>query len=243
MAKAKAEKNKKEESKKFSLSETKNWYNDRYQSVLVQRNVLFFITILALGGLILSAFAVAALNNRKTFEPFVIEIEEKTGAVSQINASSLEEYKADEVLMRYFVIKYIRAHENYSASDFGRYVQLIRLMSNAPVYRSFIKEVGTGNEDSPYHLGTNAIRTIDIKSISNIDKRANMIQVRIRKRQIKTQNSAIEWEKHYIITLTYQYINVDFTQNQRLTNPLGFTVTNYSIDRDSGEGDDDKYAK
>jgi len=243
MAKAKVDKNKKAEGKKFSLSETKNWYNDRYQSVLVQRNVLFFITILALGGLILSAFAVAALNNRKTFEPFVIEIEEKTGAVSQINASSLQKYKADEILMRYFVIKYVRAHENYAASDFRRYFNLMRLMSNANVYRDFVKEVGTGNEDSPYHLGTNAIRTIDIKSISIIPSKENMVQIRVRKRQIKTQNGAVEWEKHFIITLTYKYLDVDFTENERLTNPLGFTVTSYRIDRDSGEKDDDKYAK
>lgn len=242
MAKAKVEQQKKED-KKFSLSKTKNWYNDRYQSVLVQRNVLFFITILALGGLILSVFAVAALNNRKTFEPFVIEVEEKTGAVSQINASSLEKYKADEILMRYFVIKYIQAREGYAQGDFRRYLNLVRLMSNRSVYGAFSQAIAPSNENSPYNLGANAIRNIAIKSLSVIPRAKNMIQVRIKQTQVKAQTASIEWEKHYIITLTYEYLNVDFTQGERLTNPLGFTVTSYRIDRDSGEKDDDKYAR
>ncbi len=227
----------------MDLSKTKNWYNDRYQAVVVQRNVLFFVTILALSGLILSVFAVAALNNRKTFEPFVIEVEDKTGIVTQVSASSLERYKADEVMMRYFIVQYVQARESYAEADFNRYLELVRLMSDKDVYTNYIPLVSSTNEESPYHLGKNAVRDVAIKSISVLDPASGRVQVRIRQSQTPLGSRRPDWVKHYIITLTYEYKNMDFAEAERLQNPLGFTITSYRSDRDSGEIEDEKYSK
>lgn len=227
----------------MDLSKTKNWYNDRYQAVVVQRNVLFFVTILALGGLILSVFAVAALNNRKTFEPFVIEVEDKTGIVTQVSTSSLAEYQADEILLRYFLVQYIQARESYAEADFSRYFDLVRLMSSRGVYAGYLPQVSASNEDSPYHLGKNATWDVAIKSISVLNPVEKQLQIRIKQTQFPAGSDRPDWEKHYIITLKYDYLDVDFSEAERLKNPLGFTILSYRKDRDSGEEDDAKYAK
>ena len=88
--------------------ETKDWYRDKHQYVLVQRNILALVTLVALGVALLSVFTIMQLTPKKTVEPFVVKIDEKTGMVQQVRQGTKQEFTANELVDNYFVVKYIR---------------------------------------------------------------------------------------------------------------------------------------
>ena len=56
-----------------------NWYEDKYQSVLVWRNWLFLITILSLIGITAVCGALYFTLPLKSVSPFIIQVDEKSG--------------------------------------------------------------------------------------------------------------------------------------------------------------------
>jgi len=219
--------------RKKVLDEAKNWYADRYQLVVVQRNVLFLITILALAGLGGSVFAVAILNASKTFEPYLIQIEDKTGITTQITRGSIERYKADEAITRYFLVKYIQARESYNVSDYTYfYTQVVRVFSQSGVYRYFRRKIDVNTPGSPLKLGRNATKTVEIKSITFLESGKAQVRFGVYQRGGTTGGGGLERASHLIATINFDYLPLDLTMQERYINPLGFQVKSYRIDED-----------
>src|SRR5687768_13777752 len=101
-------------------SGSKNWYRDRYQYVLVQRKILVFITALSLLASLVTVVVIAQLTPLKTVEPFVIQVDQKTGITQTVNQATVKEITANESVNNFFIVQYIRARENYLAADLAR---------------------------------------------------------------------------------------------------------------------------
>ena len=74
---------------KKSKSKIKSWYSNRYQIVVVQRNILLLFTLVSMFSVAISIIFVKTIMSSKSLEPYVIEVEEKTGiatVVDQISA-------------------------------------------------------------------------------------------------------------------------------------------------------------
>jgi len=218
-----------------SLSELKSWYQDSYQTIVVQRNVLLIIAITALVGLGFSVASVATLNASKIFEPFLIEVEEKTGAVTQINRKDIEEYTSQEAIIRYFLAKYINARESYSVEDYRYfYYKVVPLLSKRDVNKSFRNEIGSdSNRNSPLKLAQNFVREVKIKSMSPLENKR--WQVRYLTRDYKMPDYVVKKEKHYIATINFDFFRLSLSEQDRYINPLGFKVTHFRRDGDQGK--------
>ena len=92
------------ESKKIKI---KSWYSNRYQIVVVQRNILLLLTIISIIAVAASVTFVKNMMSSKSLEPYVIEIDEKTGIATTIQQPTSQNYTANEVMRRYFINKYI----------------------------------------------------------------------------------------------------------------------------------------
>ena len=84
--------------KKESSVQAKNWYKDKYQFVLVQRNILAVISVVALFCSAIAVFAVMRLTPQKSVEPFVIQIDEKSGIVERVDPVTRTELTANEAI-------------------------------------------------------------------------------------------------------------------------------------------------
>ena len=62
------------------LYETKNWYKDRYQYVLLQRKLRAIITIMSLICTLATVVVISQLTPLKTIEPFVIQVTRKAAS-------------------------------------------------------------------------------------------------------------------------------------------------------------------
>lgn len=213
----------------------KNWYSDRYQSVIVQRNFLALITFVSLLGVMISVFSVVHIANRVSIEPFVIEVEEKTGITNVIRPLVKEKYAYDEVLRRYFLYTYIKAREEYSFGTYKyNYHTVVRLLSSGEVYNSFLREISPNNPNSPLKLGDNAEITIKVTSVNfrelpytNTGAKADGFAVDVRFTKYTRTGSTPK-----IASIRFDYKDLSLNEEDRSVNPLGFQILTYTVDNE-----------
>lgn len=212
------------------LSNTKNWYADRYQTVFVQRNILAAITLIALVATLISSYSVAQLTPLKSVQPFVIQVDDKSGQTQVVNPLSNKEIMANQAIKQYFVAKYVRARESYDQINYQDNYANVRVMSDPLIFKEYQKFMSPDNPDSPVVVfGLNGRRIVDMSSLTIVND--NAAQVRMTIRPEGRPNKSFE-PKSIIIWLTFDFVPMDLTEKERYIDPVGFRVTSYTIDDD-----------
>ena len=135
--------------------ESRNWYKDRYQSVLLQRRLLMGITLLSMLSTLGSVLVISRLAPLKSVEPFVIQVDQKSGITQVVDPMTVKELTANEAVNNYFVVQYIRSRETYNSTDLKRNYPAVKLMSEPSVYGAFVREADPSNPRSnTARLGT-----------------------------------------------------------------------------------------
>jgi type IV secretion system protein VirB8 len=230
--------------KQKSVSESaKNWYQDKYQRVLVQRNILALVALLALVLAFASVLAVRNFAPLKTVEPFLLQMDEKSGIVRTVEPTSRNALVASEAVDRYFLSRYITARESYNFSILRSNYNLVRVMSTPEVFYVFRKLVDPANPESlAARLKLTGQRDIRFTSISYISNPPlpggeeektppKIMQARI----VATDTIPGMTEdviSRYIVTVTFEYRNLEMSAEDMLLNPLGFQVLNYQIQQE-----------
>ncbi len=206
----------------------RNWYQDRYQRVLVQRNILALVTLVALVVVLLSTISVARLTPLKSVQPFLIQVDEKTGMTQVVNPLKAKEMTANEALKQHFVTSYIRARETYDAASFAYNFDMVRVMSTPQIFGQYRRIYDPNNKESLVsQYGSEYKRFADFKAITFLDE--NTAQVRI---TAVDENRGQRVTKNYIVLLSFDFIKLELTLRDRYLNPLGFQVNNYRLDEE-----------
>jgi len=205
--------------------DNKNWYKDRYQYVLVQRKLLTMITLLSLAGTLFTVLVIGYMTPLKTVEPFVIQVDQKSGITQTVDPLTVKELTANEAVNNFFIVQYIRSREGYSGMDYARNYNIVRIMSeSSSVYPQFIAEADPNNPQSnAARLGSTGIRTVKFKSITYLNP--GLAQARLLIEEKNTQ-------QHKIALVAFEYIKMSLTNEERYINPLGFRVKDYRVDED-----------
>lgn len=210
--------------KKAVKNVLKSWYYNRYQLTVLQRNALLIITILAMLAVCSSMFVIAKLNASRSIEPYVIEIEDKSGIPVLIEQKTKENFTEDEMMKRYFIVLFIQSLEGYDPYTYRMDYNRVRLFSSAQVFRDAYFRISERADDSPVkRLGNRGRLLVGIKSIQFLE--SNYVQVRFR----VTADGVGEPPKDYVSYMTYRFVNLELTVQERFINPLGFQVTFYRV--------------
>lgn len=215
---------------KKSTPEVRNWYKDRYQYVVVQRKILTVITLCSMAVTVATVIVISQLTPLKSVEPFVIQVDQKTGVTQTVDPLTVKELTANEAVNNYFIVLYIRSRESYNANQILYNYNLVRVMSEGErVYPAFMEEVDANNPKSNVaRLGSTGLRSVKFKSITYL--KPNVAQVRV---LIEEKGDNIgSAQLHRIILIAFEYIKLQLTADDRYLNPLGFRVTDYRIDED-----------
>lgn len=220
-----------------------HWYQDRYQHMLTQRNVLALIALVALVTALLAVFTVLRLAPLKSVEPYLLQIDEKTGLTQKVNPVTRNEYAASEAVDRYFTATYLRTRESYNPSILFYNYNVVRLMSTTGVFGEYRRQVNASVEGSlANRLGTTGRRDVKIRSMIYITNPANrgrqvnpatmgrIIQARIT--TTDTMPNGGDVDQQWIVTVTFEYANLAITEAEQWLNPLGYQVTSYQVQRE-----------
>jgi type IV secretion system protein VirB8 len=207
------------------IAESRNWYSDRYQTAVVQRNILLIITILAIVCILIGVFVVGEISLSKSVDPFVIEVEEKSGITNIVTPMESKTLTADESIKRYFIIKYLRARETYDAVDYEfNYSTLVRLFSTYPIYNKF-KSFTNDDPRSPIKVyGTLGKTSLKIRSIQFFEEGKAQVRFTI------IENGLSNASHNKIATLKFQYQKMELSPADLEINPLGFQIIEYRVD-------------
>lgn len=208
------------------VSEKKNWYSDRYQRTLVQRNILVLVTFAALVAVFISTIAVSRLTPLKSVQPFLIQVDEKTGATQVVDPVKSTEITGSESVKQFFVTHYIRSRENYDATLFNINYEPVRLMSSQSVFGEYRQFYNPNNEASPLaRFGNEYKRMVDFKSLTFLAP--NLAQVRLTVTETSKNNRSVT---HYIALMQFEFAKLELKLQERYINPLGFIVNSYKLE-------------
>lgn len=212
------------------ISEVRNWYNDRYIKVVLQRNFLAIIcAALTIGSLVGIVF-IKNLAKEKTIRPFVLQIDDVTGETNVVNPLVSSEIMANESLHTYFVVKYLKSREEFDKSTYQKnYRDVVRLFSSNSVYSDFSAYIRADN--SPINTyGDQGYISVMIRSVSFLEQ-GKTAQVRFRKKfsSSGTINSNFEDK---IATIDFGFIPMSLNDEERYLNPVGFMVYKYRVDNE-----------
>lgn len=230
----------KKESAKLS-NEKRNWYNDRYQFVVIQRNILIVLTGLSLLCCAAVTFSISQLAPLKSVEPFVIQVDQKTGVTQVVNPLKVKEITGQESINNYFMVQYIRARESFlGAPDRNFYnYNLVRVLSANDVFSQYQDGIVLTNPESPgARLGVKGSREVQIGTIKFLDRkslpgdeesRRYLVNVRVVERGSSSGGKVLQ----QIILIEFKYTELELTVEDRYLNPIGFRVLGYKVDNDN----------
>jgi len=215
--KRKEEKNLKKAKKN---SRIKSWYSNRYQIVLVQRNILLLLAVFSVIAMSFSIIFVKYIISSKSLEPYVIEVEEKSGIATVVDQMSSKTFTGDETIKKYFINQFIQSSTAYDPRTYKNDVEKVRLFSTPNVYSDFRKRINVRE------LGAESRIIVRIKSIQF--PRPDTAQIRVTTDKVMKGSSSSNKNKNELITLNFSFNpKIQLTMEERLINPLGFQVTSY----------------
>lgn len=212
--------------------EALRWETSRVLELEKSRAVAWRV---AAAGMVLAALAVTAvavLTPLKTVEPFVIRVDNSTGAVETVRALNGDAQPA-EAVSKYFVQWYVRYREGYSADLFDEYYQAVGLLSTQAESQRYLKAVNPQLGTSlPKLLGANGKARISIKSVSFLQPGIALVRY---VRAIERAPDAQPELSHWAATITFGYSKAPMAEKDRAINPLGFQVSDYRTDADTAD--------
>jgi len=197
----------------------KSWYSNRYQLVIVQRNILLLFTMISMFSVVISVLFVRHVMADKSLEPYVIEVEKKSGVATVVDQTNLQRFTGDQMMMKYFVNKYVHASIGYDHKTYDNDKQLVRLSSTRGVYSEYTKRI------NPRSLGDFSKINVRITSIQFHDNntvKIRYVQQNIVKDKEEKINRVVEMKFHYSP-------DINLSMEDRLVNPLGFQATQFLI--------------
>ena len=212
-------------------TDTKNWYSDRYQTVLVQRNLLFIATLASLAAALITAMLIYVNIPLVTVEPFAIEVDRRSGIVQTVQPLALDATAKDERINNYMLINYLRAFETVNISDFAYSLTMIRISSVPDIFSEFLRTKNPYDKDTVAGavMAARAKRDIVIKSIYYL--RPGHVQIRFITQDKSTNGTAAP--EHFLANIKFEYREIKLNIDEAFLNPLGFYVTSYDVSKEA----------
>lgn len=186
---------------------------------------------LAIGCLVIAGVAVAAVSGLTPFkevEPFVLRVDNKTGAVDIVTSIKNKNMSYDEVVNKYWLAEYVRNRESYDWDTIQATFDSTNLLSAANVQAEFRNIYNS--PAAPHKILKSNFKVIaKVNAISFV---GDMAQVRFEKQTLPTagQSATPTPPEKYIATIAFQFKDTPMKEADRLINPLGFQVTSYRVD-------------
>ncbi len=210
------------------LAEAKSWETDKVHSLEKSKKLAWIIASLATLITMLCVIALTMLVPLKTAVPYVLRVDNATGAVDVVSAMTDTKTNYSEVMNKYNVQWYVRWREGYSKSLISDYYNNVGLTSSPQEQARYSQWISKNNPSSPLNVyGEMGTAKIKIKSTSFLKN--NVALVRYTKEVADTENNGLT---HWAATIVFEYAGTPMSERDRAVNPLGFQVLEYRNDPD-----------
>ena len=197
------------------FEEARRWDQDRVQAANRSKKLAWTVAAIASGLAVASIAAVAALAPLKTVEPFVVRVNQTTGAVDVMTGlKGSRDVTYDEAVSKFFLGQYVRAREGFlppAAEENFKFVSIMSTPEEQQRWADFYRSTNAGSPQAT--LGPDGVATVANVRFTKTVRKAQEVQ-------------SSDW----IATLTFTYTKAPMLESDRLRNPLGFQIQNYRAD-------------
>ena len=211
----------------FSSSEKNktNWYVDKYNSVVVQRNILLITIVIFAFILLICVSVLSRIQKDSDIKPYIIEYNNNTGLLTVIETQSKKEYTAQQAVKESMVIQYINHREAPKLSTIEDDMNYIRVMTSSKLYGDYTKSISELSAKLR-NTGSSAKYSIDITDFSYLT--ASRVQIKMTRKLYDNNDVEID-SNDYKIIISFGFSDLILPLEEMRINPLGFQVTQYNI--------------
>ena len=212
------------------FAEAASWDRDRARQAHRSARIGWTVAAVACGVIVLLGGALMLLMPLKRVVPFVIRVDRSTGVVDVVPAYT-GHATFNRAVTQYFLVHYIETCERFNfataESDYEQCGAFQTAAENAAWYALWKPT----NPHSPLNVHRNgsmvSVQVEDLTFFKGAGGLKNLAQVRYR--TLERQGSgAVERVGHWIATIEYAYGSPPSNPEQRLWNPLGFKVVDFT---------------
>lgn len=208
------------------FGQARSWDQDRQRKSLRSERIAWIIAGLALVACAAEGFALAGLAPLKTVMPYIIRVNQTTGAVDVQTTLTQKPMRYDEAVTKFFLAQYVRARESWLSAAAEENFRAVTILSDPGEQQRWGRFFSSNNNASPQVVwGKSATVQARIRNISFINDRVANVRF-TRTVQTDTDSQSSDW----IATVTFHYTNAPMAEGDRYRNPLGFQVENYRAD-------------
>lgn len=210
-----------------------NWESSRVLMIEKSERRAWTIAMFAVGSAIALAISIALMLPLKENTPYVIRVDDATGIPDIITAMDTKGVQFDEVMDKYWLAQYVRAHETYDWYTLQKDYDTVGLLSSARVGQEYAALFdGKDALDKRY---SNSVRvTVEIVSVVPNGKGIGTVRFTKNTKRAddpKSPGTITKW----VATVAYEYRNPSMIrESARLVNPFGFQVLSYRVDPEMG---------
>ncbi|HHR6469887.1 TPA: virB8 family protein [Providencia alcalifaciens] len=176
------------------------------------------------------AVAIASLAPLKSVEPFLLRVDSTTGYVDKLEPYSMETATVDESVIRYFLARFVENREGYDWYTIQSMYDFVEATSDRAIFEAY-KSYMVNEELSPLKRLTNRNKIqVKVNGITFLNN--DTAQVRFTKMISELDGKpAVGYQpSKWIATVTFGLNKKINTEQERLMNPLGLSITSYRVD-------------
>lgn len=201
------------------------WENEIVANAIQSKNRAWIIASASIVLAVLCIFCLLLLLPLKTFEPYVITVDQHTGYTEVTKGLLAGNLTQDQAITEANLVKYLSLREQYNPAVLEKNYNAVILMSGESALKQYQELWSKSNPDNPsVKLQKKASIDIKIKSVSFINDR--IASVRFLKEL--RQNDRVT-ESHWNAVIEFQYSQKPMRMKERFSNPLGFQVVSYRV--------------
>ncbi len=207
-----------------------DWNKDHNAFVAMQRNFFVLLSIGSMVGVVFAMIVIKSMVEKNAIEPYVISVNNADKMPVAISSQSVKEYtSANDPVIEYFMVKYLKAREGYDFATFKyETTSTTRIMSTPEVYQSFRRAVVLNEKNNPEILfGQDSRVDVVIKNIAHNPKES-IANIRFAKKVNSTFGEA-KSIAHFQVKIHYVLDTNELTAGEVQINPLGFKVDSYTL--------------
>lgn len=216
---------------KAYLAESKGLERDLMEERVRSRRAAWRVAATSWLLLALSLVGYSLLLPLKTVEPFVIRVDNATGAVDIVSVLTEAPQVYGEVVDKYWLNRYVQSRESYDYETVQATYDATVLLSAPEVQREF-RGTYDGPEARDKVLGDRVRLRVRVRSITPSKDTAVVRFVRTR----HASEGLADVVESLVATIAFRYVAAPMREEDRLVNPLGFQVTSYRVDPETVGG-------
>jgi type IV secretion system protein VirB8 len=208
------------------------WDEESHAHLTRSRALAWAVASVGIGLSLLLAIALAALVPLKEFSPYVVRVEQSSGVVDVVRPLAPGALSQDEAVTQAQIAQWIIARETYDPADIRTRFDKVRRMSAGKAweeYRALWTPDAPTNPAILYGRGSKTIA--EVTAISFLNPSTAAVRYRL------TRTDLVRGEvdrRGFVGIVSFRYTDRPQAMADRWENPLGFQVTAFRADQESG---------